>query len=335
MKKSVQESRSQAGSCAGSLPESKNRVTSPESRNFAGNHQTKTQTEQMSNYTMDLPEMTSGELPHTHPDHFSMYWKEGSQPAGIPLKGDHYVIALCLRGQATKTIGPFTFDIKARSLYMIAPQYTHYFEQSSDDLQLFSILFKKEFLDDSFFKEFTLEPLLEVNPECPPLYELPERNFESILALFEKMQREQQQSDRFHLQMSRLLLVEVLYEINRAIVKCSGDQAHPLTRQHQLYSEFIKLVETHYLTKRTVQEYADMLFVSAKHLSEVVKNETGKNALNFIHRRLHMDARHLLSASSLSVKEISERLNFDTSSHFSRFFKNFTGANPSDFKRSL
>ena len=190
---------------------------------------------------------------------------------------------------------------------------------------------------DSFFKEYTLEPLLEVNPECPPLYELPEKNYESILQLFEKMHREHTQADRFHLQLSRLMLMELLYEVNRAIVKCNSDtdQAHPLTRQHQLYTQFIKLVETNYLTKRTVQEYADMLFVSAKHLSEVVKNETGKNALNFIHHRLHTDARHLLSASSLSVKEISERLNFDTSSHFSRFFKNFTGANPSDFKRGL
>ncbi|PUZ24631.1 AraC family transcriptional regulator [Chitinophaga costaii] len=293
----------------------------------------------MSNYTIAPPDLVPGLLPNTlpdiPPDHFALHWQEGSHPEGIPIKSDHYAIVLCLRGKATKIIGPFTMEVKPHTLYLVAPHYTHYFENSSADLQLFSILFKKEFLADSFFKDYALEALLYANSECPPLHALPEPHYERILQLFRKMYREQQQADRFHLQMSRLLLMELLYEMNRAIVKCSSDQAHPLTRQHQLYTDFLQLVDAHYLQKRTVQEYADMLFVSAKHLSEVVKHETGKNALYFIHRRLHLDARHLLTTSALSVKEISERLNFDTSSHFSRFFKNITGANPSEYKRGL
>ncbi|HEY0274443.1 MAG TPA: helix-turn-helix domain-containing protein [Chitinophaga sp.] len=293
----------------------------------------------MSNYTTSRPERTSGilptALPDTPADHFILHWQEGSQPASIPVKNDHYTIVLCLQGGATKVIGPFTIQVQPHSLLLVAPQYTHYFEHSSENLQLFSLHFRKAFLANPFFKDYALEPLLDVYPECPPVHRLPELYYENILGLFRKMYREQQQADRFHLQVGRLLFMELLYEMNRAIVKCSSDQAHPLTRQHQLYTAFLQLVDAHYLYKRTVQEYADLLFVSAKHLSEVVKHETGKNALYFIHRRLHLDARHLLSTSSLSVKEISERLHFDTSSHFSRFFKNIAGANPSDFKRRL
>lgn len=294
----------------------------------------------MSNYTTDLPEMASGLTPHPSlpelaADHFVLTWQEGPQPAGIPLKNDYYAIVLCLRGNATKMVGSFRLDVKPHSLFIIAPQHTHYFEQSSKDLQLLSIVFRPGFLADSFFRDQELETLLDQHPGCPPIQQLQPAQFENILRLYRKMYREQKQADRFHLQMSRLLLMELFYEMHRAITRCPESSAHPTSRQHQLYTEFLKLVDTHYITKRTVQEYADLLFVTAKHLSEVIKHETGKNALYYIHQRLHQDARHLLSTSALSVKEISDRLNFDTASHFSRFFKNITGFNPSVFRLNL
>jgi len=65
----------------------------------------------------------------------------------------------------------------------------------------------------------------------------------------------------------------------------------------------------------------------------VVKEYTGMTALDLIHRRLFQEARHWLSMPGLSVKEIADKLNFDTSSHFSRFFKHIAGYSPTEFQR--
>jgi AraC-like DNA-binding protein len=175
---------------------------------------------------------------------------------------------------------------------------------------------------------------MDLNPACPPIYRLSPPEFAKIKQLYENMDLEYRDNKPFYLQIIRLKLVEVLYEVNRAFEQCTNSKPHhQLSRQYTLFVEFRNLVEENFLTKRTVQEYADMLHVSAKHLSEVVKQETGKNALQILHGRMYLEARLLLTTSALSVKEISDQLNFDTSSHFSRFFKKFADENPSDFKK--
>lgn len=269
-----------------------------------------------------------------HPDNFAILSNEGSVKTGLPIRADHYALILCIKGSCSKTVGPFNFEVTPQSIHIVSPRFINAFENASDDLLLYMVMFKKEFIADTFIKQSVLDPLMDLHPECPPIYRLSDIQFQKIKTLYEKIDQEYREGNPFYLQIIRLQLVELLFEVNRAFEKCTDSRTHyQLTRQYTLFTSFRDLVEEHFLTKRTVQEYADLLHVSAKHLSEVVKQETGKNALNIIHARLYLEARLLLSTSSLSVKEISDQLNFDTSSHFSRFFKKFADENPSAFKK--
>jgi AraC family transcriptional regulator, transcriptional activator of pobA len=269
-----------------------------------------------------------------HPDNFALLSNEGSVKKGMPIKTDHYAVILCIRGTCSKTVGAFTFTVKPMTLHIVSPRYMTSFEDASDDLLLYMVMFTKEFIADSLIKQSALDPLMDLNPACPPIYNLPVASYEKIKTLYENMDLEYRDNRPFYLQIIRLKLIELLYEVNRAFEKCTNSKSHhQLSRQYTLFAEFRNLVEEHFLTKKTVQEYADMLHVSAKHLSEVVKQETGKNALQIIHGRMFLEARMLLSSTSMSVKEISDQLNFDTSSHFSRFFKKYADENPSEFKK--
>jgi len=269
-----------------------------------------------------------------HPDNFALLSNEGSVKKGMPIKTDHYAVILCIRGTCSKTVGAFTFTVKPMTLHIVSPRYITSFENASDDLLLYMVMFKKEFIADSLIKQSALDPLMDLNPACPPIYSLPVASYEKIKGLYQNMDMEYRENRPFYLQIIRLKLIELLYEVNRAFEKCTDSKSHhQLSRQYTLFVEFRNLVEEHFLTKKTVQEYADMLHVSAKHLSEVVKQETGKNALQIIHGRMYLEARILLSTSSMSVKEISDQLNFDTSSHFSRFFKKYADENPTEFKK--
>ncbi|MFA6083453.1 helix-turn-helix domain-containing protein [Mucilaginibacter sp.] len=249
-----------------------------------------------------------------------------------PVKTDYYSIALCLNGSCQRTISHFMFEVYPLSIHLLSPGHLHTYADPSHDLHLYQVLFKKEFITEGFIKENILENLLEVNSDFAPIYGISQQGFRSIKAIYEKIEEEMAHSGSFHLQIVKLLLIELLYEMNRACEKCLMASNRHLNRQYQLVIKFKKLIDENYLTLKTVQEYADLLYVSAKYLTQVVKSQTGENALNLIHKRQYREASYLLSTSLLSIKEIAERLNFDNSSHFSRFFKNHSGVNPTAFK---
>ena len=249
-----------------------------------------------------------------------------------PVKTDYYNITLCLKGSCKKTMGHFTFEVYPSSIHLVSPGYVHSSEKASADLHFYQILFKKEFLTDSFLKENILDNLLEINSDYAPIYGMSASTFQSIQAIYDKINEEINHSGLFHLQIIKLLVVELLYQLNRVCEKCLLSSGRHLNKRYQLVLKFKKLIDEQFLTLKTVQEYADLLFVSAKHLTQIVKSETGENALHLVHKRLFLEARYLLSSSTLSIKEIAKKLNFDNSSHFSRFFKRYSGTNPSMFK---
>ncbi len=251
-----------------------------------------------------------------------------------PVKTDYYNIALCLNGTCKKTVSHFIFEVYPSSIHLVSPGHLHSYDEPTHDLHLYQVLFKKEFLTEGFFKENILENLLEVNSDFAPIYGMSENGFRSIKAIYEKIDEEMTQSGSFHLQIVKLLLIELLYEMNRVCEKCLLASNRHLNRQFQMVTKFKKLVDENYHTLKTVQEYADLLYVSAKYLTQVVKSQIGENALSLIHKRQYLEACYLLTTSSLSVKEIAEKLGFDNSSHFSRFFKNYSGTNPTSLKAS-
>lgn len=271
--------------------------------------------------------------PATLTEDFAILFEKNPVFTGLPERTEYYELIFCLNGDYKKSIGPFLFDVYPHSIHLVSPAFIHSSEAvNQDDLLLYRISFKKEFLTNNFLKENILDNLLEVNPDYPPIYGVSEKSYLSIKALYEKIKVESQEENAFHLPLIRLMVMELLYEMNRACEKCLLNSTRHLSRQYQLVNQFKKLVQDQFLMLKTVQEYANLMFVSSKYLTEVVKSETGQNALHVIHNRLFLEAQYLLSSSGLSVKEIADQLKFDNSSHFSRFFKRFAGINPSEFK---
>jgi AraC family transcriptional activator of pobA len=269
-------------------------------------------------------------------ENFAIIRHQGNMVNQLPFKADHYALVLCLAGSVVRTINQFRFDVTAGSMHIATPHSLNAWHQASEDLDLYIILFKKQFLADGMIQEAVVNSLLDVNPEKPPVCLLPQDSADTIRALFQKLDQEFHSQQPFHRQMLRLMFFELLFEANRRVTGQGSPDvitiAHP-SRTQQLVNHYKKLVEEHFLQLRTVQEYADLLFVTAKHLSEVVKQETGSTPLQLIHNRIYQEAKFWLCASELSVKEVADKLNFDTSSHFSRFFKHFAGCNPTEFQR--
>jgi AraC-like DNA-binding protein len=82
----------------------------------------------------------------------------------------------------------------------------------------------------------------------------------------------------------------------------------------------------------TVSSMAEKMHISPRYLTDLLKEETGKTALELIHLFLIGEAKIMLTAGDMNISEISSSLGFDNATYFSRLFKKEVGSAPNKFK---
>ena len=82
----------------------------------------------------------------------------------------------------------------------------------------------------------------------------------------------------------------------------------------------------------TVKYMASELTISARYLSDLLKQETGKTALEHIHIFLIDEAKNMLMSTDNSIAETAYYLGFENPPYFSRLFKKEVGLTPVEYK---
>jgi AraC-like DNA-binding protein len=114
-----------------------------------------------------------------------------------------------------------------------------------------------------------------------------------------------------------ILLIKLRSYLNSATILRHG----ALSEKNPKVSLFKRLVNSCYLEHKPVSFYATELNITPNHLNALCKKFEGRSAIRLIQQRLALEAKRMLYATDLSVKEISYRLGFDDTGYFNRFFK--------------
>ncbi|MGD8781363.1 MAG: helix-turn-helix transcriptional regulator [Ignavibacteria bacterium] len=85
----------------------------------------------------------------------------------------------------------------------------------------------------------------------------------------------------------------------------------------------------------TVHYMASKVNLSPKYLSDLLKQETGKTALELIHLSVISKAKNMIVSGDKSISEIAYELGFENPPYFSRLFKKEVGISPTEFKASM
>lgn len=105
-----------------------------------------------------------------------------------------------------------------------------------------------------------------------------------------------------------------------------------------LFTRFKRVLHTYYQEDKLiefgippVEWFANQLGVSHRYMSDTIKTETGKTAIDQINSFLVEQAKNLLLSPSLSISETAYKLGFEYPQYFSRIFKKKVGISPKQY----
>ena len=83
-----------------------------------------------------------------------------------------------------------------------------------------------------------------------------------------------------------------------------------------------------------ISDFARILHIHPVHLSNTVKEVTGRSSCDLFEERLVILSKEMLANTNLPVAEIARQLTYDPS-NFNKFFKKFVKMTPKAYKNSL
>lgn len=158
--------------------------------------------------------------------------------------------------------------------------------------------------------------------------EIIKQSFRDIIKEYERFSPEKDHLLRNYV---HILLLRIR-EIYRPHAKKINETA---TRSMKIAGQFKRLVEKNFIEMREVSRYAALLHITPKHLSEVMKEHTGRSPKETISDMLLLEAKVLLGSTDLTVTEIAHRLHYTDQAHFSHFIKQHTGCSPLALRKKL
>ncbi|MDR0815228.1 MAG: helix-turn-helix domain-containing protein [Bacteroidales bacterium] len=245
-----------------------------------------------------------------------------------PFKVDVTTAIICIKGTTRGAINLKPFTTQAPCLVIVLADQILQYEHFSEDFSGLFIVMSKRFGDSLNLREqFPLALSVRANP-CIPLND---EELEAMLSYYAMMK----QTVRIKNNPRRL---EIAKHLTLAMFYGLGYEHHkPLdteqkSKQGILVDNFLKHVQAHYKEQRDIGFYADKLCLTPKHLSKVMKENSGKSAGEWIDDYVILEAKALLKSTNMTIQQISDELNFPSQSFFGKYFKRNTGMSPKTYR---
>ncbi len=248
-----------------------------------------------------------------------------------PFLSDMTLEIILEEGNMNLTIDMVDYEAEAPCMITILPNQIFRITKMSNPLRGSTIVMSRTFSDSLFNEYSSFNQLYKVIVESPVRRLVPEIKpaFDTYVALLEALIKSPMHI--YKLEAAKHLTLSMFYGISHSLHDMK--EAKPMNRKSVLFKQFEKELKQHYRKEREVAFYADRLCVTPKHLSAVVRAQTGKSALQCINEYVANECQAMLLSTSLTLQQISDKLNFPSQAVFSKFFKRLTGLSPRDYRK--
>lgn len=252
----------------------------------------------------------------------------------LPAKLDSMIMAVCGNGEITAEIDLAHRRMGRNRVMVLRPGHIVDRLETSSDFKGFFVTVSAERLHQmlpslQYVIPYSLlyngNPMIEITPE----------EYDALSLIHDMFKRQMRDIDRPFGTMALESLCELLFYNTSGIYALRTRDIGHKSRREELLAQFIDVLEKHFKDERSVNFYADRLFVTPKHLSAVLKEVSGQTAGEWIDRRVILEAKLLLRTTGMNIQEISSALNFSNQSFFGKYFKHLTGISPRDYRTRL
>ena len=238
--------------------------------------------------------------------------------------------------------GILNFNFNDRPYRCKAGEFVFYFAGSklgkfsfSNNFNAKVLLVEKDFLNDNIpDQSLSIDAILH-SKENPVLHLHDKSNKEKVFFNFDLLhKRFLEREHRFYSETLRLQMQLFILEMWH-IFSNEFEHRKRSLQSGTLYERFMQLLQEHTMKEREVNFYASQLHITSKYLNYVCKQTTGLTASAWIQRSSRERIILLLQNKLLNITEISDLMNFSSTSFFTRYVKKLLGVTPSKYRSRL
>lgn len=252
-----------------------------------------------------------------------------------PSRSAHFAIHLNLGKALEINYNLINYTIQKNSLFIIHPDIIHV-TNKAECLPTIAVGFTHDFFASSMIHKKHADTLGFLSLQSVPLFLLTEEEAQTLYQLM--LYLKNMVNNNGHLFKEEMIhhgFNLFMLEVAAIGQKYRGNDEQGMTRKDDILLGFLKQLAAHFKEERSVQFYANTLFITPKHLTKTVKELTTKTCGEFIDEMVIAEAKILLGDLSYSVGQIADHLHFSDQFFFSKFFKKRTGLSPKEYKNSL
>jgi len=216
---------------------------------------------------------------------------------------------------------------------ILCTTYLHKLQIDNAEGDLKFLIFNREFYcihtNDS---EVSCNGLLFFGSNFSPTLTLDSAESDRLNILFSVLKEEFDMKETGQEEMLRILLKRFIIRCtrlaNKQLVKNSTNQS-----DIDLIRQFNVLVEEHFKEKKSVSEYAELMYKSPKTIANVFSKNSDRTPLEVIHERVIIESKRMILYTDKTIKEIGMDLGYDDPAQFSKLFKKNVGLTTGEFKK--
>jgi len=249
-----------------------------------------------------------------------------------PHRHDFFEVLYLNKGSGFHVIDSNKYEIKPPCIFFMSPGQAHKLELSHD-IEGYIFIFTSDFY---LINQTNQNRLLEfpffftINQNHPPLLLSNPNDTAFLETIFVRAVGEISTTENHSVELLRSLLDLIL--VYASSLYKVDDSMLSKGKGHILVKRFFQLLEENYQNNISVNEYASMLAITPNHLTQTIKQLTGKTSNEIIQEKQMLEIKRLLVHTNMGVSEISNHLNFADQSYFTKFFKKITGMTPLRFR---
>lgn len=241
------------------------------------------------------------------------------------------IFGICIKGSAVCKISFHEYEITANTIFTILPNQILEPVSKSEDFFVEILLFSFD-----FFSGLPLPKNLDIVNKMvrQPCLEISDSEKQNLIEYHSFIVKAYHREGLLYKEeIAKSLLYALLAEI-ASIYSGNEIKVNPeiKTRGEDITYQFLHLLREHHKQERSASFYADKLCITTKYLSGTLKKTTGKSINSWINDVVIIEAKVLLKSSDMTVLQISEELNFPNPSFFGRFFKQYAGMTPLEYR---